>query len=94
MLYLRICFDKPGTEALRESNRQAHRDYLMSSDDASIVQAGPMCKSDTDDTNIGSFLIIESANQAAAQRFHDGDPFTKMGLYETSYVHRWDKHIG
>lgn len=94
MLYLRICFDKPGTGDLRNEHREAHRAYLTSSDDAKIVQAGPMCVSDDDDTNLGSFIILEATDEAAAKRFHDGDPFTRMGLYETSHVVRWDKHIG
>ncbi|WP_334028590.1 YciI family protein [Alteromonas sp. P256] len=94
MLYIRLCIDKHGTNELREKYRQAHRDYLMQSSDASIVQAGPLCVSDSDDTNLGSFLIIAAENEAAAKRFHDNDPFTKMGLFETSHVHRWDKHIG
>ena len=94
MLYLRICFDREDAGPDRERLRAEHRAYLTSSPDAAIVQAGPMCRSDADDTNIGSFLIIEAADEGAAQRFHDGDPFTKAGLYATSYVHRWDKHIG
>ena len=94
MLYLRICFDKPGTGETRDARREEHRSYLMNSPDATIVQAGPMCVSDTDDTNIGSFLIIEAESLEAARRFHDNDPFTRIGLYETSHVHRWDKHIG
>lgn len=93
MLYLRMCFDRTDAGDLRNELRQEHRDYLTSGV-VEIVQAGPMCVSDTDDSNIGSFLIIEAESHEQAMRFHEGDPFTKAGLYDHAHVHRWDKHIG
>lgn len=93
MLYLRMCLDKEGVGDKRNELRQEHREYLMNGG-VRVVQAGPMCVSDTDDTNIGSFLIIEADSHEQAMRFHEGDPFTKAGLYDHAHVHRWDKHIG
>lgn len=98
MLYIRICFDKAGTTELRETHRAAHRAYfkpnLEDGADVRLVQAGPMCVSDQDDTNLGSFMILEANNLADVQRFHDGDPFTQVALYDKVFIHRWDKHIG
>ncbi|NMM04090.1 YciI family protein [Paraburkholderia sp. RP-4-7] len=98
MLYVRICFDKPGTTELREMHRAAHRAYfkpnLEAGADVRLVQAGPMCVSDQDDTNLGSFMILEADSLAAAQRFHEGDPFTQVGLYGQVFIHRWDRHVG
>jgi uncharacterized protein len=38
-------------------------------------------------------MILEADSLEAAQAFHDGDPCTKAGLYRTTYIHRWDRHM-
>ena len=94
---LRICFDQPGAADLRNRLRAAHRAYLVPFNAAGsatrLVQAGPICVGDADDTNLGSFMIIEAASLASAQALHDGDPFTIGGLFDRSFVHRCDKYI-
>jgi uncharacterized protein YciI len=59
-----------------------------------ILQAGPMCVTDTDDTNLGSFFILEASSMDAVESFHAGDPFTKSGVFGTAKLVRWDRHIG
>jgi uncharacterized protein len=97
MLYLRICFDKPGMGAMRNELRMQHREYLKPylepGRPVRILQAGPMCMSDTDDTNLGSFLILEADSLAAVEQFHTGDPFTTAGIYGDVRLVRWDRHI-
>lgn len=97
MLYIRLCFDKPGTTELREQLRADHRAYfkpnLLADAVPHLVQAGPLCVSDNDDTNLASFMILEATSLDEVVRFHDGDPFTKAGLYDSVYIHRWDRHI-
>ena len=97
MLYLRICFDKPGVEALRNDVRAEHREYLKPFTERGssvfIYQAGPMCVSDIDDTNLGSFLIVEAKSLEEVRSFHEEDPFTKAGVYGDVRVVRWDRHI-
>jgi uncharacterized protein len=92
MLFIRLCFDKPGTESLRNEHRAAHRAYL-SSGAAKLVQAGPLMDDDNEH-NIASFMVVEAGSLQEAKRFHDEDPFTKAGLFERSFVHIWDKHVG
>ena len=58
-----------------------------------MAQGGPLCKSDTDSTSIASFMVLEADTLEDAVSFHENDPFTKAGLYEKSYVHRWDRHF-
>ena len=58
-----------------------------------LVRAGPMSSIDNE-TNIGSFMIVEAATIAAVRRLHDGDPFTKVGLFERAEICGWDQHIG
>ncbi len=93
MLYIRMCFDKPGLSSVRESFRAAHRAYVHSGV-IRTVQAGPLCADDADGTNIGSFFIVEADNQEQVVEFHKNDPLTKADLYGEVRVHRWDKHIG
>ena len=98
MLYIRLCFDKKNAGELRERLRADHRAYVkpnvLPGVPCRVVLAGPLCVSDNDDTNLGSFMILEAESIDAALRFHKEDPFTTSGLYETSYVHRWDLHVG
>jgi uncharacterized protein YciI len=97
MLFLRMCFDSPGQDKLRETTRSEHRSYLVPflapGQDVRIVQAGPMCVSDTSDQNLGSFFILEATSMKAVEAFHAGDPFTKKGVFGTSTLVRWDRHI-
>ena len=93
MLFIRLCFDRPGVGAQRDEHRARHRAYLADSGIAKLIQAGPLMD-DTNDHNIASFMIIEADDLETAWRFHEGDPFTKAGLFEKSFVHIWEKHMG
>jgi len=91
MLYLRLCLDKPGALALREEHRASHRAYLQSGA-GKIVQAGPLLGDDNQ--MIGSMMILEADSVDEVRRFHEGDPFTKAGLFNHVQILRWDRHIG
>jgi uncharacterized protein YciI len=92
MLYIRLCFDKPGTIALRDQHRASHRAYLASGV-VKLVQAGPLMD-DKNEKNVASLMIVEANSLDEVQRFHDNDPFTKADLFGEVRIHRWDKHIG
>ncbi len=97
MLYLRMCFDSPGKDALRDTTRSEHRAYLVPflspGENVHILQAGPMCGSDASDQNVGSFFILEATSMKAVKDFHAGDPFTKKGVFGDATLVRWDRHI-
>ena len=98
MLYLRVCYDRVGSEELRTSLREAHRSYIKAHVDGSrpvkVILAGPLCSSDSDETNLASMMIVEATSFEEVERFHEGDPFTEGGLFERVIINRWDKHIG
>jgi uncharacterized protein YciI len=98
MFYLRSCFDKPGMGSLRNEFRASHREYLKpfveEGRTVRIVTAGPMCISDTDDTNIGSFTILEAPSIEEVEVFHKNDPFTLRDIFGRVEIVRWDRHIG
>ena len=97
MRYIRLCYDRPGTQKLRNELRAKHRAYfedkLQAGSAVQVVDAGPLCVNDNDDTNIASFMIIEAGSKSDVVKFHDGDPFTKANLYERVDIERWDQHF-
>jgi uncharacterized protein YciI len=94
MLYVRLCFDKPGAGALRDLHRAEHRLYLRSSKTVKLIQGGPLCIGDHDDTNIASFMILEAGDISDVVDYHAHDPFTLAGIFDEIRIHRWDKHVG
>lgn len=93
MLYIRLCYDKTGMRPVREQMRMQHRAYLQEQP-LKLVVAGPLCESDESDGNIASFMIVEADSIEDVRRMHDGDPFTRAGVFGDVHIHRWDKHIG
>ena len=66
---------------MRASTRAAHLNYIANFGDA-VVFAGPT-STDDGETITGSVFIIELDNITAAEEFSQGDPYRKMGLFES-----------
>ena len=77
MLYVLICEDKPDSEDLRKAVRKDHLEYLQKFD---VRYAGPMLAED-ETTMIGSIIVIDAADRAAAEAFAAGDPYGASGLF-------------
>ncbi|AXI40596.1 YciI family protein [Sulfitobacter sp. SK011] len=90
MLVALIAKDKPGAQAIRSENRPAHLDYLKSTD--LVAQAGPLL--DADGGMIGSLIILDVADLAAAQAWADNDPYAKAGLFGSVDLIHWNRVIG
>ena len=88
--YAVICIDKPGSLALRVANRDAHLAYIAQT--GVVVQAGPFLGDD--EGMIGSLLILDVADRAAAADWGANDPYFKAGLFESVQIHRWKKVVG
>jgi uncharacterized protein len=79
MLFVLICEDKPDSQALRLATREAHLAYVA--EHAGRVRlAGPML-SDDGERMLGSLFILEFDDGAAAQAWHESDPYTLAGLW-------------
>jgi hypothetical protein len=89
MNFVLYCVDKAGHGHVRTENRPAHVDYLKSNLDR-LMLAGPMT-SDDGTTMLGSVLIIEAADRAAAEAFAAGDPYAKAGLFESVTIKAFKK---
>lgn len=91
MLFVIICEDKPDHAARRAELRPAHLDYLAGVKDV-IVTAGPML-ADDGQTALGSLLIVDVADRAAAEKFAAEDPYATGGLFAQTTVLLWRQVI-
>ena len=89
-LYAIICKDKPGALETRLATRPTHLDYLNNSQNLKL--AGALL--DDDGNPIGSIIVVEAQDKAAAQAQADNDPFTSAGVFESVEVHAWRLAIG
>ena len=80
MLFTIVCTDKPGSAAIREANRGAHRAYLEPNQ-GMILHAGAQL--DIEGRPCGSLFIIEAADRTGAEQFSANDPYVKAGLFES-----------
>jgi hypothetical protein len=89
MLFSLYCVDKPGRGDLRAATRPAHIEYLKSQADK-IVLGGPQLAEDGKGA-IGSLLVIDVADRAAAETFAANDPYAKAGLFESAVIRPFTK---
>jgi len=88
MLIALIAKDKAGAQQTRLDNRPAHVEYLKST--GVVSQAGPLLEGED---MIGSLVILDVEDMAAAQAWADNDPYAKAGLFETVELIPWKKVI-
>ena len=89
MLIALIARDKPGALQTRLDNRAAHLAYIEET--GVVAQAGPLLDGDA---MIGSLVILEVEDLAAAQGRADNDPYAKAGLFQSVELIPWKKVIG
>jgi uncharacterized protein YciI len=89
MLIALIARDKAGALQTRLDNRADHVEYLKST--GVVSQAGPLL--DDAGEMIGSLVILDVADMAAAQAWAANDPYAKAGLFESVDLIPWKKVI-
>ncbi|RBW55124.1 YciI family protein [Ruegeria sp. A3M17] len=89
MLIALIARDKDGALQTRLDNRAAHLAYIEET--GVVAQAGPLLGGDA---MIGSLIILEVEDMAAAQNWADNDPYAKAGLFQSVDLIAWKKVIG
>jgi uncharacterized protein YciI len=80
MLFAITNIDKPGSTALRAATRETHLGYLDSIV-SQLLLAGPLLNGENQP--IGSLLVVEAENHAAAAAFAEADPYARAGLFES-----------
>ncbi|WP_165184008.1 YciI family protein [Caulobacter soli] len=89
-LFAISCRDKPGALETRLATRPQHLAYLAES--KILKLAGALL--DDDGNPVGSILIVEADDKAAAQAQADNDPYTKAGIFESVEIHTWRLAVG
>jgi len=89
MLIALIARDTPGALNIRKANREAHLAYIKET--GVVAQAGPLL--DDAGEMIGSLVILEVQDMAAAQVWADNDPYAKAGLFDSVELIEWKKVI-
>jgi uncharacterized protein YciI len=91
MLYAFYCSDKPEAAGVRAANRDAHLAFLGGLGDRLFV-AGPLL-SDDGSAMVGSLLIIECDDLAAARALAARDPYAQAGLFSSVVIKPWRKTL-
>ncbi|WP_170459431.1 YciI family protein [Ruegeria arenilitoris] len=89
MLIALIARDKDGALQTRLDNRAAHLAYIEET--GVVAQAGPLLDGDA---MIGSLVILDVEDLAAARAWADNDPYAKAGLFTSVELIPWKRVIG
>jgi uncharacterized protein YciI len=92
MLFAAICMDKPGLAELRLATRPAHLAFLEQH--GAHVRLGGAFLDNAGEKPIGSLLILDCADRAAAQALLDNDPYAKAGLFSSVELRPWRRAVG
>ncbi|WP_159726114.1 YciI family protein [Methylosinus sp. Ce-a6] len=90
-LFAAICQDKPDHVALRLATREAHLSFLAAHA-AQVKLGGPFL--DAAEKPVGSLLIVEAADEAAAKALLAEDPYAEAGLFASVEVKPWKRVVG
>ncbi len=84
--FILICKDKPGAGRLRQETRARHLDHIAKSPLA-VRLGGPIL--DDSGEPVGSVIIVEGEDKAAAEAFSKADPYAKEGVFESVEIHSY-----
>ncbi len=85
-LFVMLGTDGPQGAALRPAHRPAHLANLEPKEAAGEVAfAGPLLT--PNGKPVGSVVVFEAEDLAAAQRFAENDPYTRQGIFERVQVY-------
>ena len=86
--------DQAGAEALRARLRTAHRYYIREPRaDCRVVAGGPLVEDDGQ-RMVGTLLVLEAADRAAALAFLADDPYLRADLFAETELQRWNWGLG
>jgi uncharacterized protein YciI len=91
MIYAIHCLDEPDAQSLRQANHPAHRDYLGRAP-IKILVAGPLV-GDDGETPLGSLFLVEAANRAEVEAFHNNDPLKAAGVWGEVRINSFLKRV-
>ena len=90
MAFLITCKDKKKSLELRLSTREEHIKYLKKVK-KKLILAGPIL--DKNDKPIGTVLILDFDKITDLKKFLNGDPYSKVHLFDEVKITRFKKVI-
>ena len=85
MLYVITAIDKEGSLQLRMATREAHIAYIK---ETGVVRlGGPFLNAQGE--MVGSMILIDVPDLAAARHWQTNDPYAKSGLFQSSELRPW-----
>ena len=86
--------DAPGMDPVRATHREEHRFYIRQDQtDCRTLLGGPLLDQDGQ-RMIGTLLVMEATDRAAALRFLANDPYARAGLFATTELDPWQWGLG
>lgn len=85
MLFVITAMDKGNSHELRMATRPAHLEYVQKT--GAVRLGGPFL--DANGEMMGSLIIIEAPDLAAAEKWQRNDPYMKAGLFAASDLRPW-----
>jgi len=89
MPYAIIAQDRPDGAEIRRDRRPEHLDYLDANKHLLLAAGAQFADDGT--TPVGSILLIDVDDRAAAEQFAANDPFSQAGLFESVKIVPWRK---
>jgi uncharacterized protein YciI len=89
-LFVISFLDNPGAGPARAASRDAHLAYMRGS--GVMKLGGPYL--DDEGQAIGSLIIIEADDLAAAKAFSDKDPYSIAGVFSKAEIRPWKHTAG
>ena len=89
MLYTFYCTDKPEAVGVRAAHREAHLAFLGNLGER-LFLAGPLLSEDGS-AMVGSLIIVDCEDMAAARSLAATDPYAKAGLFSGVTIKPWRK---
>ena len=90
MAFLITCTDKKNSLYLRLSTREEHIKYLKKIK-KKLILAGPIL--DKNDKPIGTVLILDFDKMTDLKKFLNGDPYSKVHLFDEVKITKFKKVI-
>jgi uncharacterized protein YciI len=92
LLFVALCLDKPDHVPLRLATRDAHLAFLA--EHAAQVKLGGPFLDAAGEKPVGSMLIVEAPDAAAAEALLARDPYAIAGLFASVEVKPWRRVVG
>ena len=95
MLFVIHALDRPGALPVRLANYDAHKAYLTAIEGEGVktLMSGPLVEDDGQ-TMKGSLFVVDVADRAAAESYHNDDPFFTAGVWQQATTTAYIKRVG